>query len=245
MRRFFIEDLTSNTAEAVLRGEELRHLKVLRLTEGEVVSLFNGRGLELLGRIISLAANEARLSIIKEIEPCGESPLNIILLAGLSKANKPELIIQKATELGVSSIVFYSAGRSVPGLKAGKADNKLKRWRRVALEAVKQCRRSIIPLITFEDGLARALAAAARVDVKLFFYEGGGRPAREILSGFNENVISSAALLIGPEGGFTETERGAALSNGFIETSLGPRILRAETAAIVSVALVQSLLEDF
>ncbi len=218
---------------------------VLRLTEGDEVSLFNGRGLEVLGKITSITKELARVSIISTTEPCGESTLKITLLAGLSKAHKPELIIQKATELGVNAIVFYSAGRSVPDVSARKIDTKLLRWRSVALEAAKQCRRSIVPLVTFEQGLAKALRAAASAEVKIFFYEDGGRVVADILSVHKGSLPQSAAILIGPEGGFTEAERASALDAGFTEATLGPRILRTETAAIVSVALLQHLLGDF
>ncbi|MFQ5354025.1 MAG: RsmE family RNA methyltransferase, partial [Thermodesulfobacteriota bacterium] len=169
MRRFFLEELTEESTETSLKGDELRHIKVLRLRQGDEVLIFNGRGLEVRGRIESIDEAEARVVIISRTQTSRESPLKIILLAGLPKAHKPDLVVQKVTELGVSSIIFYSAHRSVPEPDTAGIEKKLERWRRIALAASKQCGRSSVPDIVFEPGLTGALARTAFSEVKLFF----------------------------------------------------------------------------
>ncbi len=247
MRRFFVEEAAVDSREVSLRGGELRHLRVLRLREGDEVILFNGKGLELKGVIITINEVLASVKILSTLNLRGESPLYITLLVGLPKAHKADLIVQKATELGVNSIVFYSASRSVPDITTSKMEKKLQRWRRIALGAVKQCGRSCVPEIIFRRSLSEALEEAASSRVKLFFFEGGGSSLGEVLTkaGGDNTPPRSAVVLIGPEGGFTEAEGEEALNADFITIGLGPRILRTETAALVSVALVQNCLGDF
>jgi len=244
LRRFFIEGLTVDSTQAWLRGDEFRHLKVLRLSEGDRVALFNGRGLEFKGVISSIKKDAAGVAIQSAAPSQAESPLDIVLLAGLPKGQKPDLIVQKATELGVKSIIFYCAGRSVPLARGARTDKRLDRWGRIALEAVKQCGRSAVPLISFEQGLKEAMARASSAGIKLFFDEHGGRPVGEALEGWRGRSPQGLALLIGPEGGFTDEERDLALRSAYVACGLGPRILRAETAAIAVVAIVQNLLGD-
>lgn len=246
MRRFFVKEATEDSVEARLRGDELRHLKVLRLREGDEVLLFNGKGLELTGRIKSLGEVEALVDILSTALYRRESPLNTILLAGLPKADKPDFVVQKATELGVSSIIFYSAKRSVPEASGLKLEKKLLRWHRIALEACKQCGRTSLPLIAYQRRLTDALTSAVFAEVKLFFNEAGGRPIKEILEVYRGRQLPrSAVMLIGPEGGLTEAEGYEALQSGYIAATMGPRTLRTETAAITCVAIVQNLLGDF
>jgi len=244
VRRFYVEGLTADSSNARLMGDELRHLKVLRLKEGEKVILFNGRGLGVKAVIRSIGEAGAELAIEGADSSRRESPLAIILISALTKGDKPDLIVQKATELGVSSIIFYSAGRSIPEVRAVRLDKRLGRWNRIALGAVKQCGRYTLPFINIESGFAEAMERAASAEVKLFFYEGGGLPVGEVLEGRRAEGPKSMAILIGPEGGFTEPEYGLAISSGYKPCGLGPRILRAETAAIVAVAIAQNLLGD-
>jgi len=244
VRRFFAEGLSADSAEVSLRGDELRHLKVLRLGEGEKVALFNGRGLDCMGVITSVSRASAVVAIESTVASSGESPLNITLLAGLTKAQKPDLIVQKATELGLKSLIFYFAGRSVPEVSEARLNRRLERWRRIALGAVKQCGRSIVPALSCKATLASAIGAANDAGVKLFFYEGGGLPIAEVLAGQEGRAPKGLAILIGPEGGFTEEESLMAQRSGYMACTLGPRILRAETAAIAAVAILQNLLGD-
>lgn len=266
MRRFYVEELTASMSEVTLKGAELRHMKsVLRLVCGERVSLFDGKGLELIGLIESygkesakntskdagknstrdFAGNFATIKIVGIRETKGlESRLAIRLVQGLVKGEKPEFIIQKATELGVSEIVLCAVGRSVPEFRDG-VGARVERWRKVALEAAKQCGRAVVPTISVAD-YGEALKSSGN-RLKLVFQvegrEGGGCgvTVADAVEGFSGKA---ADLLIGPEGGLTEEEAARAALEGFTAVTLGPRTLRAETAAMAAVALVQHLVGD-
>ncbi len=244
MRRFYVEDMTEDSSSVSLKADELHHLKVLRLKEGDKVALFNGRGLEAQGVIRSIGKLWADVAIKGTVPSRAESSLNISLICALTKAQKPDLIVQKATELGVRSIIFYYAGHSVPVLRAARTAEKVERWRRIAIGAVKQCRRSIVPALACRGGLALAMDSVAGAGVKLLFYEGGGMPVAEAVASLGGRVPKDLAILIGPEGGFTDEELSLAGEAGYITCGLGPRILRVETAAIVTTAILQNLLGD-
>lgn len=242
MRRFFLEEIDENTVEAEISGEEFTHLKrVLRLGPGDEAALFNGKGVELRARIESVGSRSARLSVTGRSEAGRESPLEIVLVQALLKGDKPELIVQKATELGVSAVCFYVTERTVAKVSDENAGKKILRWRRAAIEAAKQCGRTVLPRIEFEQDISGA-CASVKAQLKLLLWEKeGASPLRELLSG---NRPSSAAILVGPEGGLSLDDARAAQGAGFIKVSMGPRILRAETAAIAAAAAVQYALGD-
>lgn len=241
MRRFFVEDITKEARSAAISGEEFSHLKkVLRLAEGAKVELFNGAGLALAGTIESIGKESAKIKIEGRSEGNMESPTRVVLLQGLLKGEKPELVIQKATELGAAGVVFYSTARTVPVIAAYKTEAKLLRWKKVAVEAAKQCGRTVLPLlgsVTFRE------AVEGRGGLKIMLWEGrGAGSVKEALK--RPEAKDGVAILVGPEGGFSDEEVVEAQKNGFIPVGLGPRILRAETAAIGIVSVVQYELGD-
>lgn len=242
MRRFFLEDIDERAKVAEITGEEFTHLrKVLRLGPGDEAALFNGKGLELTARIESVSARSARLLITGKSQTLKESPFGLILLQALLKGDKPEFVIQKTTELGVSAICFYVTARTVSKVDEEKAEKKLLRWKKAAIEAAKQCGRSVLPRITFAEDL-RGAVEPAQADLKLLLWErAGARPLREFLAGERP---SNAAVLIGPEGGFSDIDAATSEKAGFVKVSMGPRILRAETAAVAAVAAVQYAFGD-
>ena len=245
MRRFFIENIEEGSKEVRIDGPEFAHLKkVLRLGEGDSLSVFDGRGLELHGRVVSIGRSGALVSIDGRVEGGAESPAKVVLLAGLLKGTKPGLVVQKATELGVSSLCFFGGGRAVPGLRGDRVAGRIERWRRVAIEAAKQCGRSVVPGVEYAAGLEGAIGALGVLDgwckLRGDAGEGGGSvalPIKEVLSrAAKERPV---ALLVGPEGGFTAPELDLADRAGFTPVGLGPRTLRAETAAIAIISIVQ------
>lgn len=241
MRRFFLEDMDENTSEAVISGPEFIHLKrVLRLGPGDEASLFNGKGVELAARIESVGSSSARLSITGRSEATRESPLETILLQALLKGDRPEFIVQKATELGVSAIFFYATERTVAKVSEDNAAKKLTRWKKASIEAAKQCGRTVLPRIGFAEDIRGALSVQAELKLLLWERE-GARPLNELLSG---DKPKSVAFLIGPEGGLSFHDVHAAEVQGFKPVSMGPRILRAETAAIAAAAALQYALGD-
>jgi 16S rRNA (uracil1498-N3)-methyltransferase len=242
MRRFFIENITEGSKEVRIDGPEFAHLKkVLRLGKGDALSVFDGRGLELHGHIESIGRAEAMVSIDGRVESGAESPTKVVLLQGLLKGAKPGLVVQKATELGVSSLCFYGGGRAVPGIRGDHAAGRVKRWGKIAIEAAKQCGRSVVPGVEYRANLQDALSALGSLDgwSKLRGDAGDGQgsvPIKEALSSPAKG--SPVILLVGAEGGFTDAEQRAAGQAGFIPVGLGPRTLRAETAAIAILSIV-------
>jgi len=241
MRRFFIDDITGDSREVLIRGPEFVHLKkVLRLGEGARVSVFNGRGLELKGKVIEVGSAEARVEIEGRVESGSESPLKIVLFQGFLKGDRPEFIVQKATELGVREVVFYTTGRTVPDISGDRVKRRLARWSRIAVEAAKQCGRAWVPDIAFGDfpGVLALYPGATRIAL----YEGEG--TQGLKEALKDKRGKDVAVLIGPEGGFSVEELSEAVSAGFIPVGLGPRILRSETATLAVLSIIQYELGD-
>lgn len=243
MRRFFAEDLDEGSKWIEIRGTEFIHIKkALRLEKGAVVVLFNGRGLELAGIIGSINKDSAAVEITGPTATVRESPFEIVLLQGLVKGDKPELIVEKATELGVKEVSFYVTSRTVPLISPVKSADRLSRWQRVAIEAAKQSGRTVLPRINHPRDF-RSVLALYEDHLKIILWEGESTTGiKEALRG--ATGFKGAALLVGPEGGFTVEEVEDARLSGFIPSSLGPRVVRAETAAIAAASIIQYELGD-
>lgn len=240
MRRFFKEGLSQEAREVELDGEEFHHLKkVLRLSPGDSVALFNGRGLALAGSIESIGKSSAKISIIGPEEGNKESPVKIVLLQALLKGDRPDFIVQKATELGATEVCFYLTPRTVPRVDAETKEKKRGRWRKIAIEAAKQCGRSVLPEVSIARDLRDALSTHDQ-GLRLQLWEKeGGASIKEALS--PHDLIT---VLVGPEGGLSVEEAEDAERAGFRKARFGPRILRAETAAIAVISVVQHALGD-
>lgn len=240
VRRFFVEGLDKGLTSVKVSGDEFIHLKrVLRLSKGSEVTVFDGKGLELDGTIESVEGGYALVKVTGAREGFRESRIEITLIQGLLKGDKPEFVVQKATELGVDTISFFTSERTVPLPDKGLA--KGLRWRKAAVEAAKQCGRPVVPDIKPPAPLKDALSSID-CDLRLMLWEGGSaRSIKELLSGSASRTV---ALLVGPEGGFSEEEVRLALQQGFSPVGLGPRILRAETAAVSAVSIIQFALGD-
>lgn len=243
MRRFYVEDLDADGVCAIITGPEFVHLKrVLRLKVGDDVSVFNGRGVEFDGIISGIDRAQAIIRLTRRKGHLNESPVRVTLIQGLVKAYKPDFIMQKAVELGVNRVFFYHASRSNALINGGDAEKRLLRWKGIAVSAAKQCGRATVPDIRLFDNLKDAARSIDEETTKLFFLEAGvGRVERTgVKEAFKRaGDLKSAALLIGPEGGFSEADAEEAVSCGFAPIGLGQRTLRAETAALVALAIVQ------
>lgn len=229
-RRFFIEGDLSTVSEVFIEGEEFTHAKtVLRLDEGAEIVLLDGSGKE-YSAIVSKIEKKRLLAHITGVTDGDKEPeTQIYLLCGALKGDKTELVVQKATELGVSRIGVFSSEYC----SAYMNGNKLERLKKVAREAAKQCLRSRAPDIEYFDNLKDALSSAEGFGNKLFACEFLGVSEADI-----SKIDGSAAVVVGSEGGFSEEEFKCAKSLGFSGISLGKRILRAETAAIAVCAIV-------
>jgi 16S rRNA (uracil1498-N3)-methyltransferase len=236
--RFFVPASDIAGGQARLQGTEFRHLqRVLRLREGDHVTLFDDAGREHAGVILSLSPRVAVVRITASTVPARESPLAITLYQAIPKGRKMDLVIEKATELGVHAIVPFTSAFCM-GTAAGAA-GKHERWQRIALAAAKQSGRTSVPAIVAPQTFAEAIASGAHDDLRLLFFEGAGaRPLASVPD--PASAPATTAVVIGPEGGFSRDEVAAARAAGFLVLGIGPRILRTETAALVAVTLVQA-----
>ncbi len=229
-KRFFVDSVTN---ELSLSGEEFRHAKnVLRLNVGDEVTLLDGSGKEYSAIIARVLKNEMILHVVSECLSGKEPQTNVCLLVGALKGDKTELVVQKATELGVSKIVVFSSRYG----SAYMNGNKLERLNKVAHEAAKQCLRARAPQVLYFEKFDDALTFVNDYDNKLFACEFANESEVELSS-----LSGSFALVVGSEGGFAQEEFDFAKTLGFYGVTLGKRILRAETAAIAFTSVVMYL----
>jgi 16S rRNA (uracil1498-N3)-methyltransferase len=240
--RFFLPGIRETGQVVLLGGEEYHHLrKVLRLEAGDTIALFDGQGRGFAGRIAGLSRGEARIVLGAEEPRERESDLRLTLVAALSKGEKFELVVQKATELGVSEIRPVYSERADVRPAPGRGEKKMDRWRRVALEACKQSGRTRIPLVHEPRNVEEALALLA-ADMRIVLDPEGPAGTAETIR--KAAAAGAVAVAVGPEGGWSAGEMKGFREAGFLSLRLGPRILRTETAAIVSTALLQFLAGD-
>lgn len=245
MHQFFVEPGQIQGREILIQGSDVNHIRnVLRMRVGEELSVSNGvDGREYRCHIVELAEDVIRCELRFIKEEGTELPSRIYLLQGLPKADKMELIIQKAVELGAYQIVPVAARRSVVKLDAKKAASKVSRWQAIAEAAAKQSRRGIIPQVQQVMDWKQALDYVKELPVRLIPYELAedmGR-TRDILEGLEPG--QDIAVFIGPEGGFAEEEIAAAMEAGVIPITLGKRILRTETAGMTVLSWLMYHLE--
>lgn len=244
MARFFLPRKQIHDNHGIVEGQELEHLrKVLRLKPGDHITVFDDSGREHEAAIRSLGGAQGRIEILHSFEAQRESPLQITLAVGLTKGDKLDFVVEKATELGVQTIIPFSSAFSVPKLDERKIAARTERWQKIALSATKQCGRTRVPEIGPLCVLQELLARSQPQSVKLFFWE---KEAERSLRQWREKYSSAQTVMltIGPEGGFSADEAELARRCGFELAHLGRRILRAETAALTALSLVQFLWGD-
>ena len=237
MYRFRIT--TRDDKSFLVTGEELHHLiHVLRLEPGDKVVGFDNSGRQLLGVIESLQKDSAHCKIIEEESPEVEARTKVYLVMGLAKGEKMEWVIQKGTELGMAGFIPLRTKRSIVQLEGKKAQERVVRWQRIASEAVKQSRRVIEPKIMNVSDWKDLIDILPQGTQWLILYEDEKtKSLRDTLAGFVPDY--PLAILIGPEGGFSAEEiKWACASLKAASVSLGPRILRTETAALAALTIV-------
>jgi 16S rRNA (uracil1498-N3)-methyltransferase len=233
-RRLFLPPERIGDGQAALTPEARHYLRdVLRLEAGAELELFDGRGAA--WPAVLLAGHERlRLGSRREARPA----LGLWLLAALAKGEKMDFVVQKATELGATGVRAFAAERSVVRLDAGRGQARSGRWARIAAEAARQCGRADVPEVCFSPSLSVALAELP-AGLALFTFDPGGEPLPAL-----PGAPAGVAAVVGPEGGLTLDEVAACEARGARRVSLGPRILRAETAALAAVALLQARFGD-
>jgi 16S rRNA (uracil1498-N3)-methyltransferase len=243
MHRFAIAPERIEGQRVTFDREETRHLgRVLRLAPGDLVLATDGHGHEYTVRIETLGPC-ATGAVLDVIERPSESPLAVTLVQGIPKGDKMEAIIRAATELGVTRIIPAITARTVIVLQEGRWRERARRWQRVAREAAKQCARAVIPEVGPPVPLPRALEAGAGVDLRICLWEGEHRPLGEVLQG-TLAAPGSVAIAVGPEGGLTPDEVRHARDLGWGIAGLGPRIMRAQTASVVALAVIGAAFGD-
>ena len=246
MYQFFVEPSQIQGTRVIITGSDVNHIKnVLRMQPGEEIAVSNGEdGKEYRCGIEELNEEEIVCTLRFVKEDGVELPSKIYLFQGLPKADKMELIVQKAVELGVYEIIPVATKRAVVKLDEKKAKSKIARWQTISEAAAKQSKRRIVPEIHSVMSFKEAVAYAKNMQVKVIPYElaEGMERTRELIGNLKpgENI----AIFIGPEGGFEESEIQAALKNGIEPITLGKRILRTETAGFTVLSWIMYQLEE-
>lgn len=237
--RIFTSKLLANGEIIELEEPSSHHLsKVLRMQPGRNLILFNGLGGEFAASIVSI--NKKTVSVaIGDFEPCNrQSPLKLELAIAVSRGERMDWVLQKATELGVTCITPLFTERTEVKLDGERLDKKLHHWQQILISACEQCQRNIIPVLNEPMEVADWLPQVeAELKFVLHHRDNYGFPA--------EQSATSVALLIGPEGGLSDEEIAWAVAKNFSPLTLGPRVLRTETAPIAAISLVQYLWGDY
>lgn len=245
MHYFFLDPSRIAGFRAVLEGSQAAHLKnALRLTHGDSVGLVDGSGYEYRARVDRLAPGQVELYITDRRRSSGLPSMRIDAAQGYLKDKKMDRVVRHLAELGVARFIPLISERAVARPESGRALGRRERWRKIAVEALKQCRRGDLMDIADMAVFGDLLAAGRSYDLCVLFWERAAHaltppPAAEATSG-----VRSVLAVLGPEGGFSEEEAAAAQAAGFRMAKLGPRILRAETAAVAACAVVQYLFGD-
>ena len=244
MSRYFVnsEQITEN--KIVIIGEDYQHLKkVLRAVKGDLITVCCD-GYDYSVQINEISNDSISSIVIDKKKNMTESDLKVTLFQGLPKSDKMELIVQKCVELGVYEIVPVITERCISKINSEKdGRNKVSRWQKIAIEAAKQCNRGVIPKVSMPIDYKKAIDLSSKMDLSIIPYE------KESTTGFCDVVAKSqnvrtSSIFIGPEGGFSEHEIQQADSKGIQKITLGPRILRTETAGMVALSLMMYELGD-
>lgn len=235
LRRFFIDDLL--TDDMVIGGNEAHHMQnVLRLSAGDQVIIVATDGQAGIANIVSLGQRQITLKLLERLTENQEAPVEIVLVQGLPKSDKMDYIVQKAVELGVSAIIPLAADESVVKYDQNKQQARQARWQKIAVEAAKQCRRNRVPTVDTVQNLRQFLSSVGSDTQIIMLYEGQTPVGiKQALTAYKSRRY---VLIIGPEGGFSADEVALAQEKGAQLVTMGPRILRTETAAVAAVTVV-------
>ncbi len=241
LNRVYLDAPLEHGRRATLTGSAAGHVtRVLRLKPGETLTLFNGTGREYEGTVVQARAAAVTVDVGAAREVDRESPLPLVLVQGVSRAERMDLTVQKATELGVTRLVPVLTERSVVKLDAAQVARKLAHWRAIAIAACEQSGRNrppeVLPAAPYREFIRSELTVPTRLLLS---------PAAAVRVADVPRPTAGVMVLIGPEGGLSVPEQEQALAAGFTGVRLGPRVLRTETAALTALALLQREFGDF
>jgi len=241
LTRVYSEGPLAAGSDVALTGSAASHVsRVLRLRAGDALTLFNGSGAEFAGTILSSKGGTVSVAVGESRAAERESPLRTVLAQGVSRGERMDLTVQKATELGVSQILPVLTERSVVRLDAQQTARKLGHWRKIAIAACEQCGRNSVPEITAPVSLKEMLRADLKASTHLLL-----SPEATLRIAELPRPTGAVTVLIGPEGGLTVEEDESVRAAGFLAVRLGPRVLRTETAALAVLTLLQREFGDF
>jgi 16S rRNA (uracil1498-N3)-methyltransferase len=249
--RFYVPPKQIIDGNVFIRGTDVWHInKVLRLSKGDHVIVFDGTGREYRVVLDKKKPREILGTVVEQWDQHTESPLQLTLVQGVPKANKMDLIVQKVSEIGVNVIIPLKTERSeisakLKHLTPEKVAQKLDRWARIGIEAAKQSCRTTIPKIEPFMGVEEFLAQPLSADLKLLLWEEEQKNSLKQVLRKQSGSILSAVVVIGPEGGFTRAEAEQFQSQGYHTVSLGKRILRTETAGLIVLGILQYEYGDY
>jgi 16S rRNA (uracil1498-N3)-methyltransferase len=235
MPRFFLAGGNIAGGVVVLSESDAEHARVLRMRVGDRLVVCDGEGKDHHCRIVRLEKDKVEAEIVGTEDCPAEPSVRVTVLAGLPKGDRADYLVQKCTELGAAEIVFFLCERCVARPDMAGLSHRLARWQRIAEEAAKQSGRGIVPVIRAAADLGEMLDIAVHTELPLFLYETGERrPLKTVLQA--AGPVRSAAVITGPEGGFEDYEAKLAAIAGAQLCSIGPRILRCETAPVAALA---------
>lgn len=240
VRHYVDAPLASGTRVALPESAVAHLVRVLRLGVGDRFDLFNGDGCDYAARLISIGKRSAEAELLERIEVGTESPLRITLVQGIARGEKMDLILQKATELGVACIAPVVTERTEVRLDGERVEKKMQHWRGVLASACEQCGRARLPQILEPQSLANF--AAGDASSRRFALDPDAGQTLAVVALEKE---ASVSLLVGPEGGLSERDLAAARAARYEGLKLGPRILRTETAGLAAIAALNALYGDW
>ena len=244
MHHFFVEPSDVGDSLISIKGQDVNHIRnVLRMKIGEEILISDGTGKDYVCEVAELSDDIVTAKITDFLAEGRELKTELYLFQGLPKSDKMELIIQKAVELGVKAIIPVSTSRSIVKLDGKKEESKIKRWQAISESAAKQSKRGIIPEVKSIMSFKEAINYVNDFDVKIIPYENANNMAetKQIVSSIKEKM--KVAIIIGPEGGFSDEEALAVIAAGGVSVSLGRTILRTETAGMAALAMIMYELE--
>jgi 16S rRNA (uracil1498-N3)-methyltransferase len=236
--RLHCEAVLSPGASVELQERAARHVAALRLQAGDEVVLFNGDGAESSATLVAIGKRGVVAAVRERRVVDRESPLEVHLAQGICAGDRMDLVLQKATELGITSIQPVVTARSIVRLARERRERRETHWQNVVIAACEQCGRNLIPPVAPSTGLPEFVALPARGGTRLLLAPDGEATLRSLAP------RTPVTILIGPEGGLAPEERDLAATRGFTAVRFGPRILRTETAPLAALAALQALYGD-
>ncbi|WP_446898747.1 16S rRNA (uracil(1498)-N(3))-methyltransferase [Clostridium sp. LBM24168] len=245
MHKFFVPEENIIDGMAYISDEDVKHIyKVLRLKKNDEVAINDCCGREFYGIIYKIDRDRVQIKVMKELDLNSESDIEIHLFQGFPKSNKMDLIVQKTTELGVRKIIPIFTERVIVKNKNGEL-KKIERWNKIAKEACKQCGRSIIPEVGLPLDFKQIIEKLESMDLVVVPYENEKKLGiKNMVSKINKDNIKNIAVVVGAEGGFSESEIDILKKVPSNIVTLGPRVLRTETAGFVCISLLMYELGD-